>query len=121
MNGDLKLKAKHSDIENGSLTVASSVPSSPQCLLKEVSLAQQVRTPEPVNEWDVVSMSVLGLIRIPFGEALFLFGEFSSEGLQSVKCPSSTDKCVSVACGQRSCYAASANPCSPCAATDLQD
>ncbi len=81
---EIKVKARPSpymstDIESGSPTIAASEPGSPQYLLKTKSAAEQTPTPEPLEEWDTTWMTLLGCIRIPFGEAVLLFSKhFSS-------------------------------------------
>ena len=80
---DIKVKEPPSpctaDIESGSPTMAASEPGSPQYLLKAKLAAEQTPTPEPVEEWDTTWMTLLGSIRIPFGEAVFLFSEHISK------------------------------------------
>ena len=81
---EIKVKERPSpytstDIEIGSPTISASEPGSPQYLLKaKTGAAEQTPAPEPLQEWDTTWMTLLGCIKIPFGEAVFLFSKHTS-------------------------------------------
>ena len=79
MKDGLQLSQTPDEVESGSSDAAERCvpePGSQQYLSTYESTAAHASTPDPVNEWDTTYLTVVGPVRIPFGEAILFFGEF---------------------------------------------